>query len=154
VTAVIGRLNKHKNDDISSGLSTDYLTQAGHDLATHIEFKFTCMARLALTILHRMNSGPALLFQYGKKHHTTDSNNFRGTALSSVFCKVFDNVILDKFHDKLCSSELHFGFKFKNSTNMCTMVLKETISYYIKHQSSVYCTFLDASRVFDRVHYC
>ncbi len=37
---------------------------------------------------------------------------------------------------------------------MCTMVLKETISYYIKHQSSVYCTFLDASKAFDRVHYC
>ena len=28
------------------------------------------------------------------------------------------------------------------------------ISFYIKHQSSVYCTFLDASKAFDRVHYC
>ena len=83
-----------------------------------------------------------------------DSNNFRGIALSSVFCKLFDNVILDKFADNLCTSELQFGFKSKHSTNMCTMVLKETISYYIKHQSSVYCTFLDASKAFDRVHYC
>jgi hypothetical protein len=46
-----------------------------------------------------------------KKHHTTDSNNFRGIALSSVSCKLFDNAILYKFHDKLCSSELQFGFK-------------------------------------------
>ena len=37
---------------------------------------------------------------------------------------------------------------------MCTMVLKETISYYVKHRSSVFCTFLDASKAFDRAHYC
>ena len=36
---------------------------------------------------------------------------------------------------------------------MCTMVLKETISYYVNNQSSVFCTFLDASKAFDRVNY-
>ena len=34
------------------------------------------------------------------------------------------------------------------------MVLKETIAYYVKNRSSVFCTFLDASKAFDRVHYC
>jgi hypothetical protein len=34
------------------------------------------------------------------------------------------------------------------------MVLKETISYYVSNNSSVYCSFLDASKAFDRVHYC
>jgi hypothetical protein len=34
------------------------------------------------------------------------------------------------------------------------MILKETVSYYIKNQSSVFCTFLDASKAFDRVQYC
>ena len=37
---------------------------------------------------------------------------------------------------------------------MCTMVLKESISYYVNNGSSVYCTFLDASKAFDRVEYC
>ena len=37
---------------------------------------------------------------------------------------------------------------------MCTMVLKETISYYTTNQSSVFCSFLDASKAFDRVRYC
>ena len=36
---------------------------------------------------------------------------------------------------------------------MCTMVLKETIDYYMSNQFSVYCTFLDASKAFDRVNY-
>ena len=36
---------------------------------------------------------------------------------------------------------------------MCTMVLKEAISYYINTGSSVFCTLLDATKAFDRVEY-
>ena len=62
------------------------------------------------------------------------------------------DVILNRHGDKLNSSELQFGFKAKSSTTMCTLVLKETMSYYTKHQSSVYCAFLDATEAFDRVN--
>ena len=86
--------------------------------------------------------------------NSIDSTNFRGIALSSVFCKLLDNIILEKYHDKICTSVHQFGFKAKSSTNMCTMVLKETLAYYRTNQSSVYCIFLDASKAFDRVHYC
>ena len=41
-----------------------------------------------------------------------------------------------------------------SSTNMCTMILKETVSYYVAKHSSVFRTFLDASKAFDRVNYC
>ena len=37
---------------------------------------------------------------------------------------------------------------------MCTMILKECLSYYINNGGSVYCTFLDAIKAFDRVKYC
>jgi len=35
-----------------------------------------------------------------KKHNinVADSNNFRGIARNSVFCKLFDNAVLEKFH--------------------------------------------------------
>jgi len=36
---------------------------------------------------------------------------------------------------------------------MCTMVLKEAISYYATHQCTVYCTMLGATKAFDRVKY-
>ena len=42
----------------------------------------------------------------------------------------------------------------KSSTNLCTVVLKETISYYSHNDSSAFCTFLNASKAFDRVRYC
>jgi len=37
---------------------------------------------------------------------------------------------------------------------MCSIVLKEAISYYVNHGSSVFCVFLDATKAFDRVQYC
>ena len=52
-----------------------------------------------------------------------------------------------------CSCDLQFGFKPKRSTDMCTMVLKESIAYYFNNGNSMYCTFLDASKAFDRVEY-
>jgi hypothetical protein len=42
-------------------------------------------------------------------------------------------------------SDLQFGFKSRHSISMCTMVLKKTISYNVTNNSSVYCSFLDAS---------
>ena len=34
------------------------------------------------------------------------------------------------------------------------MVLKETLLYYVSHNSAVYCTFLGAKKAFDRIQYC
>jgi len=79
----------------------------------------------------------------------------RTTSLSSLFAKIFDNIILDRYCDipTLLSCELQFGFKANHSTKMCSLVLEETISYYKQHQTPVFCTFLDASKAFDRLHY-
>ena len=51
------------------------------------------------------------------------------------------------------SSELQFEFKRKRSTNVCMMVLKGTLSYYADNGGSVYCTYLDATKAFDKVDY-
>jgi len=84
----------------------------------------------------------------------SNSNNYRGIALSSIFGKLMDNIVLIKFLDKLQTSSLRFGFKAKSSTNLCIFVLKETLAYYVKNQTTVFCTFLDASKAFDRINYC
>jgi len=36
---------------------------------------------------------------------------------------------------------------------MCSMILKEAISFYVNNNSSVDCVFLDASKAFDHVEY-
>ena len=60
----------------------------------------------------------------------TDSADYRGIALNSIYGNIFDLIVLSRYADKLCTSELQFGFKRKRSTNLCAMVLKETLSYY------------------------
>ena len=52
------------------------------------------------------------------------------------------------------TTEQQFGFKRRHSTDMCTMVLKETLSYYTVDGGFAFCTLLDATKAFDRVNYC
>ena len=82
IMAATSRLNQHKTDGTICGLSTDHFIHAGPDLAVHIAFLFTCM------VTHGSppkEFGSSTIIPIPKKHHTTDSNNFRGIALSSVF---------------------------------------------------------------------
>jgi len=51
-------------------------------------------------------------------------------------------------------TDKRFGFKVKSSTNLCSMVLIESLAYYAAHQSSVFCTLLDVTKAFDRIRYC
>ena len=95
-----------------------------------------------------------VLIPKGKNKNPTESSNYRCIALGSLLGKVFDLLLLDRYSDLLVTSQLQFGFKPAcRSTNMCTMVLKETISYYTAHRSSVYCTMSDATKASDRVKY-
>ena len=86
--------------------------------------------------------------------NAADRNNFRGIDLSSVYGKLLDNIALFQFGDELQTSQLQFGFKAKSSTNLCTFVLKQALSYYATNQSNVFCTFLHATKAFDRINYC
>jgi len=82
-----------------------------------------------------------------------ESSNYRGITLSSIIGKIINLVLLDRLSTELVTSELQFGFKKGCSTNMWTMVLKETVAYYTSNQSPVFCVMLDATKAFDRVSY-
>ena len=67
---------------------------------------------------------------------------------------MYDLVFINKFQEHLITSDLQFGFKRRLSTAMCTMVLKETLAYYSTDGGTALCTFLSATKAFDRVNYC
>jgi hypothetical protein len=124
----------------------------GYDLTVHI----ACL--LSTVIIHGVtpttfSTGTLVSIPKGRNLNTSVSENFRGIALSSVLGKIFDNIILHRYQNQLASCDLQFGFKRNSSTNLCSMVLKETLSYYVNNQTPVFCTFLDASKAFDRIHY-
>ena len=152
VRSAILHLKSHRNDG-SCKLSTDHFVNAGVDLSVHIGILFSAIISHGI-VPTVFGTSTILPIPKIKNVSAISSDNFRGIALSSIFVKLFENIIMYKYADKLHTSELQFGFKKNSSTHMCTMVLKETLSYYSTHNSHVFCTFLDASKAFDRVNYC
>ena len=80
-----------------------------------------------------------------------DHNNYRGITIAPIASKVFEHTLQLTFSDFLSTSKYQFGFKRKSSTSHALFVLKETINYYTSHGSNVYCSFLDATKAFDRL---
>ena len=80
-----------------------------------------------------------------------DLNNYRGITIAPIISKIFEHTLLIVFHSYLTTSSYQFGFKRKSSTSQAVNCLKECINYYTRHGSNVYCSFLDASKAFDRL---
>ena len=81
----------------------------------------------------------------------SDTNNYRGITISPIISKLFEHVLKTTFSDHLSTSEYQFGFKKHSSTSHAVHCLRETVNYYINNGSRVFCTFLDASKAFDRL---
>lgn len=147
----VHKLKPGKSDGLV-GLSSDFFLHACDELSIHISLLFTSLL-VHGHVPEVMSISTVIPIPKGKNVNITESVNYRGIALSSIFSKLFDMVILHRYCDLLCSCNLQFGFKRNRSTDMCTMLLKETVSYYVNNDSPVYCTFLDATKAFDRVDY-
>ena len=85
---------------------------------------------------------------------TNSADNYRALTLSNVTVKLMEAIILKKIKNLLNTSNLQYGFKSNMSTTSCTFVVQEVISYYNDHDTPVICTLLDASKAFDRLHFC
>jgi len=55
----------------------------------------------------------------GKHANLTESVSYRGIALSSIFGKIFDLVLLFRYSEGLMSCDLQFSFKARRSTDIC-----------------------------------
>ena len=80
-----------------------------------------------------------------------DLNNYRGITIAPILSKIFEHVLKIIFFAYLTTSKHQFGFKKKSSTSHALFCLRESIDYYTSKGSNVYCSFLDASKAFDRL---
>lgn len=151
IKRAINKLKPHKKDG-SASLSSDHFINAGDDCFVYISFLFSLITSHG-TFPDCLKTCTLVPIPKKRNINSSYSANYRGIASSSVLGKIYDIIILTRYNDKLISSDLQFGFKAHHSTNHCTMVLKETIAYYTKNQTNVFCTFLDVSKAFDKVHY-
>ena len=88
-----------------------------------------------------------------KDNNGSHSNvaNYRGITISPVVSKIFEHVLKALFASHLTTSAYQFGFKAKKSTSHALHCFRETVDYYVENGSRVFCSFLDASKAFDRL---
>ena len=88
------------------------------------------------------------LFKGGLKDNSkTDS--YRAIAGASLLLKLFDNVVLVLWGDRLSSDSLQFGFKRDTSTTQCSWLVMEVAGYFLRRGSPCIVTLMDCSKAFD-----
>lgn len=151
VQCAINKMKSGKSDTLD-GLVSDNFKYGTLRLFEYIAVLFNCMLihGVAPSSLSISTLVPIIK---NKRQNKSDSNNYRAIAISSLFAKILDLIILEKHSSDLLTDPLQFGFKKQSSTTICTSLMMETIDYYRENGSDCYLLLLDASKAFDRVAY-
>ena len=130
--------------------------QAEHFKFSSLNFleRLTILFNAMLThsyVPHQFRRGYMLPIAKDVHGNLGDVSNYRGITISPMMTKVLEFILKGLFEEHLSTSSLQFGFKKKHSTSHALFCFKETVNYYVNHGSHVYCSFLDASKAFDRL---
>ena len=143
------QLNSNKKDaDLQ--LFSDAIINAPHDF-------FVVLCTLINAIIFHGHvpaqwlSGTIIPFLKSANIDKSVTSSYRPITLSSLFGKIVDIFILDRYHLAFSSCDMQFGFKRTHSTTHCTHVVKEVIKYYMNNESEVFASTIDIQKAFDRV---
>ena len=75
----------------------------------------------------------------------------RPISLATIMSKLFESVILLKCEMFLDTCPNQFGFKKKHSTDRSIYVLNEMYKYFKSRSTSVFVTFLNASKAYNKI---
>ena len=117
-------LTSAKKDDENETLTSDYFIHASPSLSVHVAMLISSLLSHGIVVNNMKVSTIKPIPKNISK--VCDSNNYRSIAIGSVLGKIVDCILLKRMSDYLITSELQFGFKPRHSTNMCTLLLKET----------------------------
>ena len=135
-------------DDVS--LNAEHFFNAPLSLFDRIQQLFNDMLRHG-HVPRQFQQGtiiPIVKDQHGDRG---DMNNYRGITIAPILSKIFEHCMLLLFKPFLTTSLYQFGFKKKSSTSHAIHFLRESVDYYTSHGSNVFCSFLDASKAFNRL---
>jgi len=108
--------------------------------------KITKIAEIAKT------RSPRLLRSLGLLRSLSNLSNVSVLGDLSDFV-VFTGVHLSCISPLFAITDNQFGFKPKHGTDLCTLLLKQPVSYYVTKDTPVFSAFLDASKAFDRINH-
>lgn len=98
-----------------------------------------------------------ILVPVPKKGDLTNVDNYRGIMLTSIFSKIFSQLLDNRarkfVEENKILTDWQFGFRQKRSTVDCIFVLQSLINKIIQHErKKLYCAFVDFKKAFDMVY--
>ena len=135
------------DDDL---VSAEHFFEAPLVLYDRLQRLFISMLQHAFVPL-QFQMGTIVPIVKDRQGNLGDLNNYRGITIAPIISKIFEHVLRIVFSEYLSTSNYQFGFKRKSSISHAIFCLKETINYYTEKGSNVFCSFLDASKAFDRL---
>ena len=151
IAALIKDLKKGKSAG-PDGLTSECLIHANFNLSILLSLCFNSM------LVHGYM--PDLLLDSviiplvkNKCASLSDMNNYRPIAIANVISKVLEGVLLNRIDDYLWTNDNQFGFKAGHATDKAVYLLHEFIDHFRSQSTTVYVTFLDASKAFDKINH-
>ena len=148
IDAICGMKQGKSPDD--DGLYAEHFQNAPLILLIRLTSLFNFMLSHAF-VPTQFRFGTIIPIIKDRQGNASDVGNYRGITISPMISKIFEHVLKTLFSEHLSTSSYQYGFKSKSSTSHALFSLKESINSYIEHGSRVYCSFLDASKAFDRL---
>ena len=145
----ISKLKSGKSDG-NKGFTSDHLHNYGKRLHILLSLLFKSILFHGYSP-HELLLSTTVSIPKDVKSSLSSADNYRGISLFTSIAKVFDYIEL--FGGSLQTTDMQFAYKAKHSTTLCTMVYLETLHHYVNIGSNVYSCLLDASKVFNRIHY-
>jgi hypothetical protein len=92
---------------------------------------------------------------YKGKGDALDTNNYRGIAVGSLFCKIFEAVLYHRYNNLLEShnmrSHVQLGFRKNHGTLDGLFTLRHLVDKAKHQRSPLFALFIDFEKAFDRV---
>ena len=148
IDALICMKNGKSADE--SEISAEHLHNAPLILLNRLSALFNMMLRHSY-VPHQFRRGFMIPLVKDLSGNHSSTSNYRGITISPIISKLFEHVLKLIFFESLSTSEHQFGFKKNSSIVHALHCLKSTVNHYVSNGSRVFCTFLDASKAFDRL---
>jgi hypothetical protein len=133
-----------------NGIAAEHFFNAPYNLFVRLKLLFNAMLRHSYVPKQFRYGFMIPLIKNNQGNHA-DVKNYRGITISLIISKILEHVMKNVFNDQLSTSNWQFKFKNEGSTAHAVHCLRSTIDYYVNHGSRVFCSFLDASKAFDRL---
>ena len=149
VKEAIKHIKPNKSDPVCD-FSSDCLKNAPGSLFTHLASiikSFLVHSHVSLVLL----LATLVPIIKDKRGSICSSKNYRSIAISSLFLKIVDWIIILLHGESLQLDDLQFAYQPKCSTNMCTWLVVETIDYFLRNGGEVFACSMDMTKAFDLV---